>query len=131
GDVGGGGRTAIGRSKANAARRHTTRTCTAQPKYGARLLDRHDAEAADRRAADVSDKHAIVESIVAVCVRYRRGEGIDVGNDEAVLATQPRKVGTKNAVLVGIFGLDRDIAAAVIEILAGHDRAEIGRSGAR
>src|SRR5205085_10028502 len=57
--------------------------------------------------------------------------GVDVGDDEAVLPAQPRKVRGEDARLVVVFGLEGDVALAAAEVLSGHDRSEIGRAGTR
>src|SRR5262245_41985605 len=64
------------------------------------------------------EERTIGEAVAAL----REAGVIDVDDQEAVLATQPRNVRREDAVLMGKFAMDRDVAAVVVEILTIHHR---------
>src|SRR4029450_8558708 len=90
-------------------RGRTIRGTEAHPAIRVRgpLVNRDQAKAIDAGAADVLEEGAVRDIVAAI----GQAPGIDVDHQEAVLAAQPRNVGREDAVLVGIFAMDRDVAA--------------------
>src|SRR5205823_5266175 len=62
---------AVGSTKARAARRDPA--CTGISEDRTSLLDRHQAEAADRCAADIGDENAVRESVAAMLAWCQAG----------------------------------------------------------
>ena len=83
-----------------------------------RLLDVDDAVAVDRGRADVAHKDRVG---IAVAVLRKAGR-VDVDRCEGVVLAEERNVREEHSLLLRIFAVDREVGAAVEEVLPGHAR---------